>query len=112
VPDREDSFWQMVGDITRETSPVMRSCVLLGLGAGAGGAIWFIVKAVSLFSADGVVMAPRYPVFTLGLFFVGGAIGGMILGLVVGVVIELILEHLFGIKFDVPGAKRRKKGRY
>src|SRR6516225_6737441 len=47
VPDRDDSFWQMVGDIVRETSPVMRCCFLTGLGIGVGAAIWFIVPMVS-----------------------------------------------------------------
>jgi hypothetical protein len=115
MPDREDSFWQMVGDIVRETSPVMRCCVLLGLGVGAGGAIWVVVQ---MLSAGAVTRAyggrgrTRLDAAFGGLIVLGGALGGLIAGLVVGVVIELILEHLFGIKFNVPGVKRRKKRRY
>jgi hypothetical protein len=114
MPDREDSFWQMVGDIVRETSPIMRCCVLLGLGAGMSGAIWVIVKVMMSLGADVVYFAPRFdsPALLLGLIFFGGVLGGMVLGLVVGVVIELILEHLLGIKFDVPGVKKRKKRKY
>jgi uncharacterized BrkB/YihY/UPF0761 family membrane protein len=115
MPDHKDSFWQMVGDIVRETSPVVRSCVLLGLCTGVGGAIWLMVKVIAAAATDVVdigplVIDPRAPGLWLGLIFFLGVLSGMIVGLVVGVVIELILEHLFGIKFDIPEAKRRKKG--
>jgi hypothetical protein len=114
VPDRDDSFFQMLGDILRETSPVMRCCVLAGLGVGVGAALWIIVPMVSTGAATAVYRGRgrRFDVAIGGLIFCGGALGGIVAGLVVGVVIELILEHLFGIKFEAPGKKKRNRRRY
>jgi hypothetical protein len=114
VPEREDSFWQMVGDIVRETSPVIRCCVLIGIGVGVGGAVWIIVKMVSSGAITTVYggRGRRLDAAFGGLIFFGDVLGGLFAGLVVGVVIELMLEHLFGITFDVPGTRKRKKRRY
>jgi hypothetical protein len=109
MPDRKDRFWQMVSDLVREAPPVLRCCLLLGCGVGLGGAIWVIVRMIS----TGVITISwgrRYDDKGICyLILLGGTIGGLFAGLVLGVVIELILEHLFGIKFDIPEAKRRKK---
>lgn len=113
LPDRDDSFFQMVGDILRETSPVIACCVLLGLGVGLGGAVWVVAKMVSA-GATTAAYGGRGRGLDLrigALIVVGGALGGLIAGLAIGVVIELILEHLFGIKFDAPGKRKRTKRR-
>jgi len=112
VPDREDSFWQMLADIVRETSPIMGCCILLGLGAGIGGAVMILYPIVNDPAMATIGTRRRtMPVGLIGLLLVGGAFLGILLGLALGVVFELILEHLFGIKFDVPGKKKRKKRR-
>ena len=114
VPDRDDSFWQMVGDIVRETSPVMRCCFLTGLGIGVGAAIWFIVPMVSTKAVTAAygLRGRRLDIAFGALIFLGCVVAGMVVGLVAGAVIETILEHLFGIKFEAPGTKKRKRRRY
>jgi hypothetical protein len=106
---REDGFFAMLDDMLREMSPVMRRCTLIGLGLGVGGVVLYLLVPFAgakpidyyLFTYDGGLF--------LLFLLVAGIVGGLIGGLFLGVIVEFFLNKVFGVKFDDPDSKRKKR---